>query len=43
MTQEEKEVKEKLKKILNSEITKTFLDNITKPLGDKTKKRNYTL
>ena len=37
---EEKEVKEKLIKILNSKITKTFLDNITKPLGDKTVKHN---
>ena len=32
------EIKEKLRKILNSEITKTFLDNTTKPLGDKTKR-----
>ena len=37
MTQE---VKEKLRKILNSEITKTYLNNITKPLGDKTKRCN---
>ena len=33
-----KEVKEKLKTIFNSENTTTFLDNITKPLGDKTQK-----
>ena len=37
MTQE---VKEKLKRILNSETTKTYLDNITNPLGDKTRRSN---
>ena len=37
MTQE---VKEKLIRILNSEITTTYLNNITKPLGDKTKRCN---
>ena len=40
MSQEKKEIKEKLRKILNSETTKTFLDNTTKPLGDKTIKCN---
>ena len=40
MSQEKKEIKEKLRKILNSEITKTFFDNITKPLGDRTKRCN---
>ena len=40
MSQEKKEIKEKLRKILNSETTKTFLDNTTKPLGDKTVKGN---
>ena len=37
MTQE---VKEKLIRILNSEITTTYLNNITQPLGDKTKNCN---
>ena len=37
MTQE---LEEKLKRILNSEISKTYFDNITKPLGDKTKRCN---
>ena len=37
MTQE---VKEKLIRILNSEITTTYLNNITQPLGDKTKSCN---
>ena len=37
MTQE---VKEKLIRILNSEITTTYLNNITQPLGDKTKRCN---
>ena len=40
MSQEKKEIKEKLRKILNSEITTTFLNNITKPLGDKTVRGN---
>ena len=32
------EIIEKLKKVFNSEITTTFLNNITKPLGDKTQR-----
>ena len=35
-----REVKEKLSRILNSEITKTYFDNITKPLGDLTRRCN---
>ena len=34
------EVKEKLIRILSSEITTTYLNNITQPLGDKTKSCN---
>ena len=31
-------IKEKIKSILNSENTTTFLNNVTKPLGNKTRK-----
>ena len=34
------DIKEKLRKILNSKVTTTFLHNMTKPLGDKTVKCN---